>query len=49
MCALALSSDEAEVLHGMLGCGAEPVWCAGVELGGFTGREDQVVFTEHEP
>lgn len=44
----ALFADEAEELDGSGSRGAEPVWGAGVELGDFSGFEDEVVFAEDE-
>lgn len=48
MGALALASDEAEVLDRAGAGGAEPVRGAGVELGGLTGLQDQVLVAEHQ-
>lgn len=48
VCFLALLADEAEELDGAGSGGTEPVWGAGVELGDFSGLQDQVVFAEDQ-
>lgn len=47
--ALPLSPEEAEDLDGLPVRAAEPVWQAGVELGGLAGAEDQIALGEDEP
>jgi len=46
--AFALLAEQAEELDGFGSGGAEPVRCAGVELGRFAGGEHQLVLSKHE-
>ena len=46
--AFALLAEQDEELHRFGIGGTRPVWDAGVELGGFPGREHQVVFAEDD-
>jgi hypothetical protein len=46
--AFALPADEAEVFDGTRAGGPEPMWGAGVELGGFPGFEGEIVLAEDQ-
>lgn len=49
MYTFSLAAEQAEDLHGRFAGGAEPMWQSGVELGGLTWSQDQVVIGHDEP